>query len=89
MKDDDKMRLLTTRVSDGASPVPGNVTTHTCSECGERVNVSPASQAALAADPEIEIVCMYCFVPQPGDTACVSPASLAEFARWKREKDSH
>lgn len=68
--------------------VPGTITTHTCSECGAHVLVSPASQTLLAQDPIIDIVCFLCIEPKPDDTLEV-PETFANEARDFFKKHSH
>lgn len=40
----------------------GSVFTHQCRQCGSRVIVAPSSAALLARRPDIQILCLSCFL---------------------------
>ena len=38
-----------------------------CNRCGQRVMLAPSGQRLLARKPNVEICCLECFSPEPGD----------------------
>lgn len=71
----------------------GAVFTHSCAKCGCRVSLAPTGQRFIADHPETQILCMYCYEPQPDEPIelCASAneialeiASAVENVRFRR-----
>jgi hypothetical protein len=65
-----KNTLICMRADYPGPTVRGSSYDRVCSACQARVQISPAGQRELKADPKIEILCEPCFharQPQPGD----------------------
>jgi hypothetical protein len=58
--------LIVMRLADMTRVHPHQDESRVCSRCGERVGIYPSGQRALAAVPDLEIVCHVCCDPGIG-----------------------
>jgi hypothetical protein len=62
--DNEPNALISLRIDDPRSwPVPGSIQ-GTCTECGHKVWLSPASQGTLTKMPSLPILCLTCAAPK-------------------------
>lgn len=79
--------LICTRISDKGYVTPGSLPGR-CSECGERVVISPSSWLIMADSPGMILICLHCFPAylkeHPGPAQAPTPAQREEIAEANR-----
>ncbi len=58
-------KVLVCSLADAPMVARGSVFHHQCAKCGRRVAVAPTGQRFLKDNPQTQIVCLFCFTPEP------------------------
>lgn len=74
--------------ADSPTTVAGSSFDRSCSECGQKVMISPSGQRVLSENPDMLVVCMACVMPKIQEHDAISltsdPVSVAhELAQTK------
>lgn len=60
--------VLVCAPADAPRVVRGTVFCHKCARCGRRLMMAPSGQACLKRNPDLEIICCYCFTRDDAHT---------------------
>lgn len=76
--------VLVCAPADAPRVVRGTVFCHKCMRCGLRLMMAPSGQKMLQREPEIEIICCYCYALDQTPHACELAAPFEEILRERR-----
>lgn len=76
--------ILVCAPADAPRVVRGTVFHHRCGRCGRRLMMAPSGQAVLKREPNVEIICCYCYERDETPHTCELAAPFEEIERERR-----